>query len=60
MNREQGRFASGRGDLPTGLKMLLYISLGLLPLGLIAILASIESARDNRSEHVQEIQARAQ
>ena len=36
--------------LSTGLKMLLILSLGLLPLGIIAILASIENARANRSQ----------
>nr|WP_295371226.1 sensor histidine kinase [uncultured Sphingosinicella sp.] len=46
--------------MPTGLKMLLYLSLGLLPLGLIAVLASIESARENRAEHLEEFQARVQ
>jgi two-component system, sensor histidine kinase PdtaS len=35
--------------LSTGLKMFLILSLGLLPLGIIAIFASIENARDNRS-----------
>jgi two-component sensor histidine kinase len=46
--------------MPTGLKMLFYLSLGLLPLGLVAILASIESARENQAEHLEEFQARAQ
>lgn len=35
--------------LSTGLKMFLILSLGLLPLGVIAIAASIENARDNRA-----------
>lgn len=44
--------------LSTGLKMLFWISLGLLPLGLIAILASIDSARENASERYRETSAR--
>lgn len=40
----------------TGLKMFLILSLGLLPLGVIAIAASIDNARDNQSR----IQAEAQ
>ncbi len=36
------------GRLSTGIKMLLIISAALLPLGLIAIFASIESAKANR------------
>ena len=60
MKHEQTRFASRVGRIPTGLKMLLILSLGLLPLGLIAILASIESARENQADHYEEIEARAQ
>lgn len=60
MKHEQTSFTSRVGRIPTGLKMLLIISLGLLPLGLIAILASIESARENQAEHHEEIEARAQ
>jgi two-component sensor histidine kinase len=40
--------------------MLLYLSFGLLPLGLIAILTSIESARENQAEHLEDFQARVQ
>ena len=36
------------GRLSTGLKMLLILSAALLPLGLIAVFASLESARTNR------------
>ncbi|MGZ8998356.1 MAG: hypothetical protein ACXW2T_05815, partial [Allosphingosinicella sp.] len=50
--------ASRFGRLSTGLKMLFWISLGLLPLGLIAILASIDSARENASERYRETSAR--
>jgi two-component system, sensor histidine kinase PdtaS len=60
VKHEQTSFASRVGGIPTGLKMLLILSLGLLPLGLIAILASIESARENQAEHYEEIEARAQ
>jgi two-component system, sensor histidine kinase PdtaS len=60
VKHEQTSFASRVGGIPTGLKMLLILSLGLLPLGLIAILASIESARENHAEHYEEIEARAQ
>jgi hypothetical protein len=45
--------------LSTGLKMLLILSLGLLPLGIIAILASIDNASVNRSKAVVEAQALA-
>ena len=44
---EQGWVASRFARLSTGIKMLLILSLGLFPLGLIAILASLESAREN-------------
>jgi two-component sensor histidine kinase len=40
--------------LTTGVKMLLILSLALFPLGLIAILASIESARQNSAERAEE------
>lgn len=43
--------------LSTGLKMLIILSLGLLPLGIVAILASVDSARDNRSRGEVETQA---
>jgi len=43
--------------LSTGLKMLLILSLGLLPLGIIAILASVDNARANRSKADLEAQA---
>jgi two-component sensor histidine kinase len=42
------------------MKMLAILSIGLFPLGLIAILASIESARQNNIEHRSEVQARVQ
>jgi two-component sensor histidine kinase len=43
--------------LSTGIKMLLILSVGLLPLGIIAILASIDNARANRTKA--DIEARA-
>jgi two-component sensor histidine kinase len=43
--------------LSTGLKMLLILSFGLLPLGIIAVLASIDNARANHGQA--EIEARA-
>ncbi len=52
-----GRIASRWERAPTGLKMLLVLSLGLLPLGIIAILASIDSARQNRAQDVVEARA---
>ncbi|HEX8444515.1 MAG TPA: sensor histidine kinase [Allosphingosinicella sp.] len=42
----------------TGAKMLLFLSLGLLPLGLIAVLASVESARENNTQDYEEVRAR--
>jgi len=44
--------------LSTGLKMLLALSLALLPLGLIAILASIEGARQSSDERASQTRAR--
>jgi two-component system, sensor histidine kinase PdtaS len=51
---ERGWFASRFATLSTGLKMLLILSLGLLPLGIITILASIESARDSNAERAEQ------
>lgn len=56
-NDDKGWIASRFARLSTGLKMLLILSLGLFPLGLIAILASIQSARENRAEQTEEIRA---
>lgn len=52
-----GWVAARFGRLSTGLKMLLILSLGLLPLGIVAVLASIDSAGENRARG--ELQARA-
>jgi two-component sensor histidine kinase len=54
-HEEQGWFASRFARLSTGLKMFLILSLALFPLGLIAILASLESARDNSAGRAQHI-----
>lgn len=43
--------------LSTGAKMLAILSLGLLPLGIIAVLASIDNAQENRSRARVEAQA---
>jgi hypothetical protein len=42
----------------TGLKMLFFLSLGLLPLGLIAILASAQTARENQQQYAGDLRAR--
>jgi two-component sensor histidine kinase len=44
-------------SLPTGLKMLLIMSLGLLPLGIIAVLASIDNAGQSRARAELDAQA---
>ena len=54
---EPGWIASRWARLSTGLKMLLILSLGLLPLGIIAILASVDNARANRAKADVEAQA---
>jgi two-component sensor histidine kinase len=51
-------WAAGRwAALSTGLKMFFFLSIGLLPLGLIAVSASFDNARANRDKA--EIEARA-
>jgi two-component sensor histidine kinase len=55
---KEGSFGARFGRLSTGLKMLFFLSLGLLPLGLIAILASLQSARENSAERVRQAQER--
>lgn len=52
---DDGWFALRFARLSTAIKMLLILSLGLFPLGLIAILASIESARDNSARKAAEV-----
>ena len=56
-NRERGWLASRWDRLSTGLKMLAILSLGLLPLGILAIAASIENARENQQRARVEAQA---
>jgi HAMP domain-containing protein len=54
----QGWIASTVMRASTGAKMLFFLSLGLLPLGLIAVLASLESARENSARHSEDARAR--
>lgn len=42
--------------LPTGMKMLLILSMALLPLGIIALLASLQTAQINRMRRIATIQ----
>jgi hypothetical protein len=60
IERKIGWIASRFAGMSTALKMLLYLSLGLFPLGLIAILASIQSASESSREQREEISARVQ
>lgn len=46
--------------MSTALKMLLILTFGLFPLGLIAILASVQSARENNAEKRADVEARVQ
>ena len=52
-----GGIAGRWSRLSTGLKMLLILSLGLLPLGIIAVVASIDNAREIRERSRSEAQA---
>ena len=55
MNAEdQGWIASRFTRLSTGAKMLLILSLALFPLGLVAILASIQSAHQKNSDRAEQ------
>jgi two-component system, sensor histidine kinase PdtaS len=47
-------------ELSTGLKMMLILSAGLLPLGIIAILASLQNAQENNARRLAETQARVE
>lgn len=51
---KQGWLPSRFARLSTGLKMLLFLSLALFPLGVVAILASVESARQNDASRAEE------
>lgn len=53
----QDWIASRWARLSTGLKMLFILSFGLLPLGIIAVAASIDNARANRTKASLEAQA---
>jgi two-component sensor histidine kinase len=55
---EPGRLAAFWAQLSTGPKMLAILTLGLLPLGIIAILTSIHSARENNAERAAQTLAR--
>lgn len=44
--------------MSTGLKMLLIMSVGLLPLGFLALLASIQTAKENSQRRIEETEAR--
>ena len=55
---QKGWIASRFARLSTGLKMLLILALALTPLGLIAILASVESAREKRADRAEETLSR--
>jgi hypothetical protein len=54
---ERGWVAARYGRLSTGLKMLLILAAGLLPLGIVAVLASVYSARENWSRDEVEMRA---
>jgi two-component sensor histidine kinase len=57
-DRKKGWLSARYARLPTGPKMLLILSLSLLPLGLIAILASVQSARQKNIDRSDETLAR--
>ncbi|HEY5721396.1 MAG TPA: histidine kinase dimerization/phosphoacceptor domain -containing protein [Allosphingosinicella sp.] len=59
MSGDQKGWLSARfARLSTGSKMLFFLTLGLLVPGLIAILASMDSARQNSLDRTEEVQAR--
>jgi len=55
---KKGWIAARFTRLSTGLKMLLILSLALFPIGLMAVLASIESARQKNADRTEETLAR--
>jgi two-component sensor histidine kinase len=57
-NDRRGWLHARWGRLPSGPKMLLILSLGLLPLGIVAIFASIYSAHENNTQRSEETLAR--
>jgi two-component sensor histidine kinase len=54
IEEEKGWFGARFARLSTGAKMLLILSAALLPLGLIAVLASLQSAQQNGAERREE------
>jgi len=56
-DHETGGIAARWRGLSTGLKMLLILGIGLLPLGIVAVLASLYSAQDNWSRDEVEMRA---
>jgi hypothetical protein len=54
---DRGWIGGRLGGLSTGLKMLLILAAGLLPLGIVAVLASVYSARENWSRDEVEMRA---
>ena len=57
---DKGWFASRFARLSTAVKMLLILTLGLFPLGLVAILASLQNAQENYREQRAEVEALVQ
>jgi hypothetical protein len=55
--RERGWAAARYARLSTGFKMLLILALGLLPLGIVAVTASLFNARENGSRDEVEMRA---
>ena len=53
-DERSGWLASRWGAMSSGPKMLFVLSLGLLPLGIIAILASVYSARENSAQRAEQ------
>ncbi len=56
-DKDRDWIAARLGRLSTGLKMLLILGAGLLPLGIVAVLASVYSARENWSRDEVEMRA---
>jgi two-component sensor histidine kinase len=58
INRLKDWFASRIARLSTGVKMLLILSIFLLPLGLVAIWASVQSAQQETAERIEQTRSR--
>lgn len=54
----RGWLGSRAARLSTGARMLFFLSVGLLPLGIIALLASLQNINENRDRRAQETEAR--